>query len=157
MSDSLRPPWAAAHQASLSLAISQSLPKFMSIASMMSSSHLILWCPVLLPSIFPSIRVFSNESAVYIRWPKYWSLASASVLPLSIQGWFPLGLTGLILWNAWALFYPIHIKELLKDVEEGFSKAQSGGHMDRGLGGIKLKTGKPSREQNYLCDLSQVT
>ena len=96
MSDSLRPPWAAAHQASLSLAISQSLPKFMSIASMMSSSHLILWCPVLLPSIFPSIRVFSNESAVYIRWPKYWSLASASVLLMSIQGWFPLRLNGLI-------------------------------------------------------------
>ena len=52
----------------------QCLPKFMSIASVMPSSHLILWCPLLfLPSIFPSIRVFSNESAVCIRWPKYWS------------------------------------------------------------------------------------
>ena len=66
-------PWTAAHQASL-LIISQSLPKFMSIPLVMPSSYLILWCPLLLlPSIFPSIRYFSNESAVCIRWPKYWS------------------------------------------------------------------------------------
>ena len=59
----------------LFLTISQSLPKFLSIASVMSSNHLILWCPLLLlPSIYPSIRDFSNDSAVYIRWPKYWSL-----------------------------------------------------------------------------------
>ena len=63
-------PWTAAYQASLSLTISRSLPKFLSIASVMPSSHLILWCP-LLPSVFPSIRVFSKESAVCIRWPKY--------------------------------------------------------------------------------------
>ena len=68
--------WTAAHQASLSLTISRSLPKFMSIALVMPSSHLILWCPLLLlPSIFPSIRDFSNESAVYCRWPKYWSFS----------------------------------------------------------------------------------
>ena len=66
-------PWTAARQASLSLTISQSLLKFMSIASVMPSNHLILWCPLLLPSIFPSMRDFSNESAVLIRWPKYWS------------------------------------------------------------------------------------
>ena len=60
--------------ASLPLTISQSLLKFMSIKSVMSSSHLILWCPLLLlPSVFPSIRDFSNESAVHIIWPKYWS------------------------------------------------------------------------------------
>ena len=53
-------------------------------------------CPLLLPSIFPSIRVFSNESALCIRWPKIGALASASVLPVNIQGWFPLGLIGLI-------------------------------------------------------------
>ena len=47
---------------------------------------------ILLPSIFPSIRVFSSESVLHIRWPEYWSLASASVLPVYIQGWFPLGL-----------------------------------------------------------------
>ena len=51
---------------------------------------------LLLPSIFPSIRMFSSESALHIRWPKYWSSALASVLPMNIQGWFPLGLTGLI-------------------------------------------------------------
>ena len=68
--------WTAACQTSLSLIISQSLAKFMSIASVMSSSHLILWCPLLLlPSIFPSVRDFSNESAVHIRWPKYWSFS----------------------------------------------------------------------------------
>ena len=66
-------PWSAARQASLSHTISWSLPKFMSIASVMPSSHLILWCPLLLASVFPSIRDFSSESAVCIRWPKSWS------------------------------------------------------------------------------------
>ena len=62
----------------------------------MPSNHLIFCSPLpLLTSIFPSIRVFSNESALGIRWPKHWSSASASVLPMKIQGWFPLGLTGL--------------------------------------------------------------
>ena len=69
-------PWTAAHQASLSLTMSWSLPKFTSIALVMPSSHLILWCPFLLiSSIFPSIRGFSNESAVRIRWPKYWGFS----------------------------------------------------------------------------------
>ena len=67
-------PWIAARQASLSITNSQSLPKLMSIESVMPSNHLILCHPLLLlPSIFPSIRVFSNESALCIRWPKYWS------------------------------------------------------------------------------------
>ena len=67
-------PRTAVRQASLSIANSQSLPKLMSIESVMPSNHLILCHPLLLlPSIFPSIRVFSNESACCIRWPKYWS------------------------------------------------------------------------------------
>ena len=67
-------PWTAACQASLSITNSQSLPKLTSIESVMPSNHLILCHPLLLlPSIFPSIRVFSNESALHIRWPKYWS------------------------------------------------------------------------------------
>ena len=62
------------HQASLSITNSRSPPKPMSTESAMPSNHLILWRPLLLlPSIFPSIRVFSNESALHIRWPKYWS------------------------------------------------------------------------------------
>ena len=66
-------PWTVAHKASLSITNSQSLPKLMSIESVMPSSHLIFCHPLLLlPSIFPSIRVFSNESAFHIRWPKYW-------------------------------------------------------------------------------------
>ena len=68
-------PWTAACQASLSITNSQSPPKPMSIESMMPSSHLILCHPLLLPSVFPSIRVFSNESALHIRWPKYWSFS----------------------------------------------------------------------------------
>ena len=76
MSDSLWPPWTAARQASLSFSISQSLLKVMPIESMMPSNHLIRCCPLLLlPSIFPSIRVFSNELALCIRWPNYWSFS----------------------------------------------------------------------------------
>ena len=67
-------PWTAAHQTSLSFTISWSLLKLMSIESVMPSSHLFLCCPLLLqPSIFRNIRVFSSESALHIRWPKYWS------------------------------------------------------------------------------------
>ena len=67
-------PWTAAHQASLSFTIFQSLLKLMSIESVMPSNHCILCHPLLLlPSIFPSIRVFSNGSVLHIRWPKYWS------------------------------------------------------------------------------------
>ena len=74
-------PWTAAHQASLSFTNSQSLLKLMSIQSVMPSNHLILCRPLLLlPSIFPSIRVFFNESVLCIRWPKYWSF-SFSISP----------------------------------------------------------------------------
>ena len=74
-------PWTAAHQASLSFTNSWSLLKLMSIESVMPSNHLILCCPLLLPpSIFPSIRVFSKESVLCIRWPKYWSF-SFSISP----------------------------------------------------------------------------
>ena len=74
-------PWTAAHQGPLSITNSQSLPKLMSIESMMPSNHLMLCCPLLLlPSIFPSIRVFSHESALHIRWPKYWRF-NFSIIP----------------------------------------------------------------------------
>ena len=68
-------PWTAARQGSLSITNSRSLPKPMSIESVMPSNHLIFCHPLLLPSIFPSIRVFSNESALCIRWPKDWSFS----------------------------------------------------------------------------------
>ena len=81
MSISLWPPWTAASQASLSITISRSLVKLMSIESLMPSNHLILCHPLLhLPSVFPSIRVFSNESVLCMRWPKYWSF-SFSISP----------------------------------------------------------------------------
>ena len=97
-------PWTAALQASLFFTISWSLLKLMFIGSVMPSNHS---HPLLLPSIFSSVRVFSNESVFRIRWPKYWSFSfsispsneysvSASVLPTNILGWFPLGLSDLI-------------------------------------------------------------
>ena len=90
-------PWTAVRQASLSITNSRSLLKLMSIELMLPSNRLILCCPLLLlPSIFPSIRVFSNESVLCIRWPKYGASASASVLPMNIQSCFPLGLTDMV-------------------------------------------------------------
>ena len=95
-------PWTAACQASLTIINSQSLLKLLSIESVMPYNHLILCCPLLLlPSIFPSIRIFSSESLVCIRWWNYWSFSFirteySSVLPMNIQDWFPLGLTGWI-------------------------------------------------------------
>ena len=90
-------PWTAACQAFLYITNCQSLPKPMSIELVIPSSHLILCCPLLLlPSIPPSIRVFSNESALRIRWPNIGVSASTSVLPVNTQDWSPLGCTGWI-------------------------------------------------------------
>ena len=75
-------PWTTARQTSLSITNSRSLPKLMSIELVMPSNHLILCRPLLLPSIFPSTKVFSNESALHIRWPKYW-LFSFNISPSS--------------------------------------------------------------------------
>ena len=87
-------PWIAAHQASLSITNSRSSLRLTSIESVMPSSHLILYRPLLLlPPIPPSIRVFSNESTLRIRWPKYWSF-SFSIIPS--KDWSPLGWTGWI-------------------------------------------------------------
>ena len=90
-------PWVAAHQASLSIINSRSSLKLMSIRSVMPSSQLILCRPLFfLPPIPPSIRVFSNESTLCMRWPKYWSSALASFLPKKSQGWSPSEWTGWI-------------------------------------------------------------
>ena len=90
-------PWTAACQASLSITNFQSLLKLMSTELVMASNHLILCHPLLLlPSIFPSNRVFSNKSVLCIRWPKYWHF-SFSISPSNEhKEWFPLGWTGLI-------------------------------------------------------------
>ena len=97
VSDSFATPWTAAHQASLSITISRSLLKLMPIESVIPSKHLILSHPLLLPpSILPSIRVFSNESALHVKWPKYWSF-SFSISPSSENsGLISFELTGLI-------------------------------------------------------------
>ena len=87
-------PWTAAHQASLSFTISWSLLKLMSIESVMSSGHLILCHPLLLSPVFLSIRVFSNESTLCIRWPKYWSF-SFSISPSNeYSGLIPFRIDG---------------------------------------------------------------
>ena len=87
--------WTAACQVSLSFTISRSLLKLMSIESVKPSNHLILCHPLLLlTSIFPSIRVFSNESVLCIRWPKYWSFSFNISPSMNIQDWSPLGWTG---------------------------------------------------------------
>ena len=89
--------WTAACQASQSFTISWSLLKLTSIESVMPSNYLILCHSLLLlPSIFLSIRVFSSELALHIRWPKYWSFNFSIALPINIQDWFPLGWTDLI-------------------------------------------------------------
>ena len=90
-------PWTAARQASLSVTNSWSLLKVISIESVMPSNHLILCHPLLLlPSIFPSIRVFSNESVLHIRWPKYWSFSSSVSPSNEYSGLISLGWTGWI-------------------------------------------------------------
>ena len=101
-------PWTAARQASLSITNSQSLLKLMSIGLLMPSNHLILCCPLPLPpSVFPSIRVFQMSQFFISGGQGIAVSASASVLPMNIQDWFPLGLTGLIslqskgLWGLW--------------------------------------------------------
>ena len=90
-------PWTAAHQVSLSFTISWSLLKLMSIELVMTSKHLIILCHLLLPSIFPSIRVFSNKLVLCIRWPKYWSISFSISLSNGYSGfisfridWFDL-------------------------------------------------------------------
>ena len=89
--------WIAARQASLSSTNSRSLLKLMSIESVMPSHHLIPCRPLLLlPSIFPSNSVFSSESVLHFRWPKYWSFSFSIILPMNIQDSFILGLTGWI-------------------------------------------------------------
>ena len=116
-------PWTEACQASLSITNSQSFLRVMSIASVMPSNHLSLYCPlVLLPSIFPSIRVFSNESVFFTSsGQSIGASASASVLPINIQDWFPLGLTGLISLQS-------------KELSRVFSKKQECLHLPSFLG-----------------------
>ena len=96
MSNSLQPHGLQHSQASLSITNPRSLLRLMSIESVMPSNHLILCRPLLLPpSIFPSIRVFSSESVLSIRWPDIGVSASASAFPMNIQDWSPLG------WTVW--------------------------------------------------------
>ena len=136
-------PRTVACQASLSITISQSLLKLMSIESVMPSNHLILCHPLLLlPSIFPIIRVFfPNQSALRIRWPKYWSV-SFSISPSNVEhsGLISLGLTGLILSVAWRTSLPLIPRSETSARKMGMAGILSGfpsyttGHSAPGLG-----------------------
>ena len=99
-------PWTAARQLSLSITNSWSLLKLMSIELVMPSDPLILCYPLLLPpSIFPSIRVFSSESVLHIRWPEYWSFSFSISPSKNTQDWFSLG------WTGWMSFSPSNSQE----------------------------------------------
>ena len=135
-------PWDAACQASQCFAIFSSLLKLISIKSMMPSNHLILFHPLLLlPSIFPSIRVFSNESALCIRWPNYWSL-NFNISPSNIQDWFPLELTGWI---------SLQSKGSSKDILHGKKKPENG-YLGKEWESFTRKNPKDS--QNIYCPVS---
>ena len=113
----LATPWTAARQATLSITNSRSLLKLMSIESVMPSNHLILCRPLLLlPSIFPSIRDFSNESALHIRWSKYWSFSFSISPSVNTQDWFPLGLTGWI--SCWYIESKVSINVSVLEMEK---------------------------------------
>ena len=130
-------PWTATCQASLSFTISWSLLKSLSTELVMPSNHLILCCPlILLSSIFLSIRVFSNESALRIRWPSIRASVSASVLPMNIQDWFPLGLTGLIFL-------------LSKGLSRVFSNTTNWRHQFFGISHLYMITGKIKVYKSY--------
>ena len=102
-------PRTAACQASMSITNSQSLPKLMSTELVMPSNHLILCRPLfLLPSIFPSLRVFSNESALHSRWPKYWSFSFNISASSELPGLIPLG------WTGWIFLQSKGLKSLLQ-------------------------------------------
>ena len=105
-------PWTVACQASLPITNSRSLPKLMSIESMMPSNHLILCHPLLLlPAIFPSIRVFSNESVLHIRWPKYWSF-SFNISPSNDAILFYWNFNCLLTTNSWELVWILQTRLL---------------------------------------------
>ena len=140
MSDSLRPRGLPACQVSLSLTISRCLPKLMSIASVMPSSHLILWCPLLLPSVFPSIRDFSSESVGRIRCPEYCSFSISpsneysGLISLKID-WFDLlavqGLSVLFLkikqnWNVCRGKWLGHWRKETQENEEALERSLQG-------------------------------
>ena len=132
-------PWTATCQASLSFTISWSLLKSLSTESVMLSNHLILCHPLiltLLSSIFLSIRVFSNESALLIKWPSIGTSVSASVLPMNSQDWFPLGLTGLI-------------SLLSKGLSRAFSNTTNWRHEFFGISHLYMITGKIKVHKSY--------
>ena len=145
-----------ARQASLSLTTSQSLPKFTFIASVMPYSHHFLWCPLLLlPSIFPSTRDFSNEPSVHIRWPKYWSF-SFSISPSSeYSGLISLKIDWFDLLAVWGTF-----RSLLQNHSSKASFLWHSAFLMVQLLQLYVTTGKTiafSLEDTDLCQQSSVS
>ena len=144
-------PWSAAHQVSLSFTKSQSSLRLMSIESVVPFNHLILCCPLLLlPSVFPSIRVFSNELALCIRWPKYWSFSISlsneySALIFFRMDWFYL------------LAVQGTLKSLLQHHNAKTSIVQSLAFFMVQLSHPFMTTGKTSFDSMELCRQSNVS
>ena len=137
-------PWTAAFQFFLSFTISRSSLKLMSMELLMPSKHLILCHPLLLlPSIFPSVRVFSNELALCIRWSKYWSFTSALVISMNIHDWFPLGLTGLISLQSKGLSIECESDSVISDSlrPHGLYSPWNSPGQNTGVGGLSLLQG----------------
>ena len=137
-------PWTTAFQFFLSFTISRSSLKLMSIELLMPSKHLILCHPLLLlPSIFPNVRVFSNELALCIRWSKYWSFASALVVSMNIHDWFPLGLTGLISLQPKGLLSECENEWVMSDSlwPHGLYSPWNSPGQNTGVGGLSLLQG----------------
>ena len=145
-------PWTAAHQASLSITNSWSSLKLMSIELVMPSNHLILCCPLLLPSIFPSIRVFSNKSALCIRLPKYWSF-SFNISPSNEH-------LGLISFRMdWLDFFEVQgiLKSLLQHHSSKASTLRLSAFFIVQLSYPYMTTGKISFDYTDLCQQSNVS
>ena len=139
-------PWTTTRQAYLSITNSRSLLKFMSIELVMPSNHLILCCPLLLPSIFPSIRVFSNESVLCIRWPKYWHF-SFSISPSNEY-------SGLISFRMdWLDVYYIHIFVIKenRNLKAGrLSSGTAGENYMKALCQVRLHNSKQTQKKSRL-------
>ena len=149
-------PWTAARQASLSITNSRSPPKPMSIMLVMPSSHLILHHPLLLlPSIFPSIGVFSNESALWIRWPKYWSFRFSISPNNDHPGLISLGWTGWISLQSKGLYYLSNVRHKASQVALVVKNLPANAGDKRDLGSIpgsgRSPGGRHSNPFQYSC------
>ena len=143
-------PWTAAHQASLSITFSWSLLRLMSIESVMPSNHLVLCHPLLLlPSLFPSVRIFSNESPPYIRWPEYWSFSFSISPSTEYSGWISFRIDWFDLLAVQGTpRYCLLAKDVHKERETNYSKDCPGGPVAKTLTSSTESSGSIPGQRN---------